>query len=74
MHQDSNLALLILVIVACVVLGPKSIRELGQQLAEGISNFKNGGGSGTPPHPIPGNDSRVLNRKTRNPDKAKPGE
>ena len=70
MHQESNIALLVFVIILCLVLGPKNLRALAQQLAEGISNFKNGGGSGTPPHPLSGNDSRLLNRKIRKPDRS----
>jgi len=39
-----------------------SVHELAAQLADGIDRFR-GGGPGSPSHPIPGDDSRLLTRK-----------
>jgi hypothetical protein len=42
-----------------LALGPK---KAAQMVAEGIENFKR---PGPPTHPIPGDDSRILNRRRR---------
>ena len=60
MHLDfSNIV--ILLIVALLLLGPKSPGDLARSVAEALSNFR--GGPGSPSHPLPADDSRILNRK-----------
>ena len=44
-------------LIAILLFGSKNLQ---QRLAEGISNFRP---PRPPTHPIPGNDSRILNRR-----------
>jgi Sec-independent protein translocase protein TatA len=53
--------LMVLLMVAIILFGPKSFRQIAQELTDALSNFR--GGPGSPSHPVPGNDSRLLNRK-----------
>lgn len=55
--------LLLILIAAVLVFGPKSLSELGRGLAEGINNFR--GGPPPPTHPLPGDDSALLCRRPR---------
>lgn len=57
--------LLMLLVVAVLFFGPRSLQAIGRGLAEGIASFRDNfrGGPGGPSHPIPSNDSRLLNRK-----------
>ena len=52
---------MVLLLIAVILLGPKSLRQVTQELADALSNFR--GGPGSPSHPIPADDSRLLNRK-----------
>jgi sec-independent protein translocase protein TatA len=53
--------MIVLLVVAILLFGGKNLRELAQDLAEGISNFR--GGPGSPSHPIPADDSNLVDRK-----------
>ncbi|MGP0076507.1 MAG: twin-arginine translocase TatA/TatE family subunit [Bryobacteraceae bacterium] len=53
--------LMVLLLIAVILLGPKSLRQVTQELADALSNFR--GGPGSPSHPIPADDSKLLNRK-----------
>jgi len=52
--------------LALVLFGPQKLPDLGTKLAEAINRFR-GGGPGSPTHPIPANDSPVLNRRRQPP-------
>jgi hypothetical protein len=56
-----------IVVAALVMLliGGHQIGKLGQGLSEGIQNFKDalGGGPRPPTHPLPGDDSVIVNRR-----------
>lgn len=58
----------VLGVLAVLLFGGKHIPEVARELAEGLSNLR--GGPGSPSHPIPSNDSRLLNRKARSGDKS----
>jgi TatA/E family protein of Tat protein translocase len=60
--------MVVLLVVAILLCGPKSLREVARGLAEGISNFR--AGPGSPSHPMPANDSHLLNRKGHSDDKS----
>lgn len=63
MHQLGTQELVVLLVVAGMLLiGGKRFRELAQLVSDGIDNFR-GGGPGSPSHPMPANDSRLLNHK-----------
>lgn len=52
--------LLVILVVGMLLSRGRSI----QAIAEALSQFKNGG-PGSPSHPIPGDDSRILLRKRK---------
>lgn len=53
-------------VVAILLFAAKSWREFYDALYEGISNFRNfRGGPGSPSHPIPANDSYIVNRRKK---------
>src|SRR5882724_6780715 len=54
-------ALLFVLGVATLLFGGRNLRELAASLAEGLSNFR--GGPGSPSHPLPADDSKILNRR-----------
>jgi len=54
--------LVVLLAMGMLLFGGVNVRQVAQVLAEGISKFR-GGGPGSPSHPIPADDSKVLNRK-----------
>lgn len=56
------LELLVVLGVAILLFG-ENWRELAARLLEGIDNFR--GGPGSPSHPIPADDSKLVNRKRR---------
>jgi hypothetical protein len=63
MHELGTQELVVLLVVAgTLLIGGKRFRELAQLVSNGIDNFR-GGGPGSPSHPIPANDSRLLNRR-----------
>jgi Sec-independent protein translocase protein TatA len=62
MHHLGALELTLLLVMAIVLFGSKRIIELTQDLADAITHFRNGG-PGSPSHPIPSNDSKLLNRR-----------
>ena len=45
--------LLMILVVALLVFGPKKLPELGKDLGEAIAGFKNWPRGGPPTHPIP---------------------
>jgi hypothetical protein len=47
--------------VASLLLWGNKIPVAALKLREALDNFR--GGPGSPPHPLPANDSRLLNRK-----------
>jgi len=53
--------LMVLLLLAIILFGPKSFRQVTQELTDALSNFR--GGPGSPSHPVPANDSRLLSRK-----------
>ncbi len=53
----------LLAVAAVMVASGLSLQEYAARVAEAISNFR--GGPGSPSHPVPGNDSRILNRRRR---------
>jgi hypothetical protein len=53
--------LAIVLFAATALFCHAQVRDLLRKLAEGIDNFR--GGPGSPSHPIPANDSRILNRR-----------
>ena len=55
--------LIVLFVVVLVLFGPKSLKELAADLGNAMNNFR--GGPGSPSHPVPADDSRLLNRKSR---------
>jgi Sec-independent protein translocase protein TatA len=62
MHELGSQELVVLLVVAGMLLiGGKRFRELAQLVSHGIDNFR--GGPGSPTHPLPANDSRLLNRR-----------
>jgi Sec-independent protein translocase protein TatA len=56
---------IVLSALVMLIIGGHKIEKLGHGLAEGIQNFKDalGGGPQPPTHPLPGNDSAILNRR-----------
>jgi Sec-independent protein translocase protein TatA len=70
MHHVGFPELVVFTVVAGLLFGGKSLHELAQALAEGIHNFR--GGPRRPSHPIPANDSRILNRRNRKSSADKP--
>ena len=62
------LEMLVVLAVAILLFG-KNWRELAARLQEGIDNFR--GGPGSPTHPIPADDSKLVNR-TRKSSKSDP--
>jgi len=57
--------LMLLGAATIVFFARKNLHELAQLVAQGIDNFKNGGRPGPPSHPLPADDSRILNRRAR---------
>jgi Sec-independent protein translocase protein TatA len=53
--------MMVLLVGAILLYSGSNFRELAQGIIEGISNFR--GGPGSPSHPIPADDSNLLNRK-----------
>lgn len=53
--------LLVALGVAMLLFGGKNCKLIAAGLAEGLSNLR--GGPGSPSHPIPADDSRILNRR-----------
>jgi sec-independent protein translocase protein TatA len=55
---------IVLAALVMLLIGGRKISELGHGLGEGIQNFKDaiGGGPRPPTHPLPGNDSVIVNR------------
>jgi Sec-independent protein translocase protein TatA len=47
--------------VAILLFWGDKIPDVARKLNEGLNNFR--GGPGSPSHPIPANDSSLLNRK-----------
>ena len=45
--------LLVALVAALLVFGPKKLSELGRDLGEAIAGFRNGPRGGPPTHPIP---------------------
>jgi len=68
MPEKSVPELIFLFTAVLLVLGGVNFRELALKIAELISNFPNGPGSGS--HPLPADDSRILLRKRRRQDSA----
>ena len=59
-------ALLITMGVAMILFGSGRLHEIIAQLIEALNNFR-GGGPGSPSHPIPACDTRLLNRRRSRP-------
>ena len=57
--------------VTVLLFRGNKIPEVALKLSEALSNFR--GGPGSPSHPIPADDSMILNRK-RSPESEKPSE
>ena len=57
--------LLILVGVLTLLMNATRVMEI---LQEAMQNLRNGRGPGAPSHPLPSNDSRILNRRQRKPE------
>lgn len=55
--------LLLMFALGLLLFGPKSPQEIAAIIRNGIDKFR--GGPGSPSHPIPANDSRVINRKRK---------
>jgi hypothetical protein len=55
----------IIVLAVVMLLIGVPIGKLGQGLSEGLQNFKDalGGGPQPPTHPLPGDDSVIVNRR-----------
>ena len=62
MQQIGAQELMILLLVAVILFGPKSLQQVAQELTDAFSNFR--GGPGSPSHPMPADDSKLLNRKS----------
>jgi Sec-independent protein translocase protein TatA len=60
-HQIGFSQLVVFGLVALLLFGGKSVHEMAQSVAEALSNFR--GGPGSPSHPLPADDSKLLNRK-----------
>jgi sec-independent protein translocase protein TatA len=60
---------ILLVALVMLLVGGRHIATLGRGLGEGIEAFKDalGGGPQSPNHPLPGNDSKILNRRRSRP-------
>jgi Sec-independent protein translocase protein TatA len=56
--------IILLAALAMLLMGVQ-IGRLGQGLSEGLQNFKDalGGGPQPPTHPLPGDDSVIVNRR-----------
>jgi hypothetical protein len=53
-------------VVAILLFAGKNWRDVYARLYEELENFRNfRGGPGSPSHPIPANDSYLLNRRRR---------
>jgi hypothetical protein len=60
-------ALMVLFLIAIILLfGPKGLQQVAQELTDALSNFR--GGPGSPSHPIPADDSKLINRKAERSD------
>jgi Sec-independent protein translocase protein TatA len=59
---------IVVLLVVAILLCGRNLREVARGLAEGISNFL--GGPGSPSHPMPADDSHVLNRKGHSDEKS----
>ena len=55
--------LLLILAIAMLVFGTKTITQLARDMSEALSNFRGRGGPGSTVGPLPSNDSRILNRK-----------
>ncbi len=60
MSQFDITELLVVLGVATLLFGGRNRREFATSVAEALSHFR--GGPGSPSHPIPANDSKILNR------------
>jgi Sec-independent protein translocase protein TatA len=67
MQQIGLPELVLLGTVAALLLWGSKIPVAALKLREALDNFR--GGPGSPSHPIPANDSRLLNRKRDTSDK-----
>jgi Sec-independent protein translocase protein TatA len=71
MQQFGFPELVVVCTVAILLCWGNKIPGVARTLNEAIANFRGNfrGGPGSPSHPIPANDSKLLNRKIRRPDK-----
>lgn len=56
---------IVLFLLGLSLIGGKHLKEIAAQLQQAIDNFR--GGGRPPSHPLPANDSRILNRKRAKP-------
>lgn len=62
MRQVGLPELLVFLVAAVLLAGGKKVGDIAQGFADAINTIK-GGGPGSPSHPIPADDSRLLTRK-----------
>jgi len=70
MEHFSFPELVVVMVVAVLLFGDMNLQEVARRVAESISNFR--GGGPRPSHPIPANDSKILNRRNRKSSDDKP--
>jgi Sec-independent protein translocase protein TatA len=58
--------LVVIFTVAALLFWGKNIPDIALNLKEALNNLR--GGPGSPSHPLPANDSKLLNRKRRRSD------
>jgi Sec-independent protein translocase protein TatA len=63
MQQIGLPELVVIFTVAILLFWGKNIPDMALNLKEALNNLR--GGPGSPSHPLPANDSRLLNRKRR---------
>jgi Sec-independent protein translocase protein TatA len=59
--QIGILELVVILAIATFLFCGGKLREIVYAIEDALSNFR--GGPGSPSHPIPANDSRLLNRR-----------
>jgi Sec-independent protein translocase protein TatA len=66
MNQIGFPELVVIFTVAMLLFWGKNIPDIAMKLEEALNNLR--GGPGSPTHPIPANDSKLLTRKRRHSD------
>jgi hypothetical protein len=69
--KGAEMLVIVGVVIAILLFNWHSWQKLAEALIEAIDNFRGGRpGSGSPPHPLPADDSALLGRRRRRAGKA----